>query len=186
MSKIYIAVDIETTGLSKKVDKIIELGAVAFEEDGTIVGRFDEFVKTDFPIPMPITQLTGITTEMLRKQGILLKEMLKQFKSWVDENGVDREVRLIAHNSIFDCGFIKRDCDELGIDFDYTIYDTLKISRKLIPTLAKHDLGTLCKVFGIDNKSHHRADNDAEVLSQLFCILIKSMKIKNISIEEFE
>lgn len=186
MEKIYISVDIETTGLSKKVDRIIELGAVVFDEEGNILSRFDKFVKTDFPIPMPITQLTGITTEMLRRSGIPLKEMLQKFNMWIIDNSVDREVRLIAHNAIFDCGFIKRDCDELGINFDYKIYDTLKISRKLIPTLAKHDLGTLCKAFGIDNKSHHRADNDAEVLSKLFVILLKSMSIKGISIEEFE
>lgn len=186
MSKIYIAVDIETTGLSKKVDRIIELGAVSFKEDGKVLSRFDEFVKTDYPIPMPITQLTGITTEMLRKQGILLNDMLQKFVTWVEGQGEHDEIRLIAHNAIFDCGFIKRDCDELGINFDYKIYDTLKISRKLVPALAKHDLGTLCKAFGIDNQSHHRADNDAEVLSQLFIILLKSMAIKGISIEEFD
>lgn len=172
----FVIFDIETTGLSIENDDIIEVGAVILK-DREIVGSFQRFVGIDGGVPDKITKLTGIDDRMI-KGSPKIEDVLKEFKGFVGD------YPLVAHNASFDWGFICEKGNLSGIEFKNKVYDSLKIARKLIPGISKHDLGTLCRCFGIDNEGHHRADNDARVLSEVFIILLEAIKRRGISIND--
>lgn len=185
--ELYISIDIEATGLDPKFDEITEIGAVAFIDTGEILDRFQDFLKISIEIPFKISKLTRITNDLLDKYGSEPIDALSNLRSWIYsfiEEGYD--VSIVAHNAQFDYSFLKRDFTKFGMDFDFVFHDTLKMSRKLIPTLQRHTLGTLCRAFQIENEGHHRADHDAEVLAKIFLKLLASMRIKSLTFADFE
>lgn len=172
----FVVFDLETTGLDKICDSIIEVGAVRLL-DGKILERFQSFVNFPENIPANIIELTGINDEMVA-EAPCIEEVLRDFKRFIGDSPV------VAHNAGFDWGFIQEKAECAGVRFDNKVYDTLYLSRKLIPGLAHHDLGTLCRCFGVENKDHHRADNDAEVLAQVFLIFLDAIKKRGISLDD--
>ena len=156
----FVVFDIETTGLNKDTCAITEIGAVKIA-NGEIVDNFSTFVNPKMPIPENITELTGITNEMVRsapENNIVIPKFLEFCKDSV----------LVAHNANFDVGFIKKACENLGIVFDFSYMDTLMLARCLYPELANHKLNTLSKHLNIVLENHHRAVDDAKATAEIF------------------
>ena len=150
----YVVFDLETTGFSAKNHKIIEIGAVKIK-NGEVIERFSEFVNPKIRIPYKITELTTITDDMVKDSEtieIILPEFMKFCKGSV----------LVAHNAPFDVGFIKKNCNDMGIDFDFAIMDTIPLARYSYPELKRVKLNIVAKHLGIELNSHHRAIDDAK------------------------
>jgi len=156
--RLYVALDLETTGLNVKRDTIIEIGAVLFQ--GTqILERFTTLVNPQRPIPHFIQQLTGIRSADVA-QAPTLPEVLPELLSFVRPD----VTAVIAHNVDFDLGFLK----QAGINFHRPALDTFELSTILLPNMASYNLGELCLALGIHLEDAHRAQDDAEAAAQLF------------------
>ena len=164
----YIIFDLETTGLSAATERIIEIGAVKVE-NGEILESFDLFVDPEKAITPEITRLTSITNEMVAgapKEA----EALEQFFRFCD--GCDI---LVAHNADFDMGFLRAAIRRCGREEDPVQIDTLVMARAMYPELKKHKLDTIAERLGVTQKHHHRADDDARVLAEIFLKMVQRL-----------
>ncbi len=160
MDNEYIVLDIETTGLSFRTEKITEIGAVKVK-DGEIVDTFECFVNPEIPIPQKIVELTGITDEMVSNAETIDKIMPK-FLSFIGD------LKLVAHNADFDVGFLKYNAESLGLTMDNEYIDSLALSRQLFPEFKKHKLGIIAEKLGIKVENAHRALDDVITLVKVF------------------
>lgn len=160
MIKDYIALDLETTGLSIVTDQIIEIGALKVQ-DGKVVDRFMEFLKPDQPISSFITGITGITNEMV-KDARNTESIIHDFIDFCED------YVLIGHNLMFDYKFCKMCAMKYGYSFERKGIDTLKIARKVHKDFESKCLGALCEHYGITNNSAHRAYHDALATAKLY------------------
>ena len=174
----YVIFDLETTGLSAVNDRITEIGAVRLE-NGEIGDSFNIFVNPKRPIPERITQLTGITDDMVA-DAPTEEEALRQFFGFC--GGADAV--LVAHNAPFDTGFVKAAAGRCKMPYQFTCIDTVPIARKLFPDLRNHKLDTVAKHLHLGNFNHHRACDDARILAEIYQkmaeILQKEKKIQSI------
>lgn len=164
----YIIFDLETTGLSAATERIIEIGAVKVE-NGEISESFDLFVDPEKAITPEITRLTSITNEMVAgapKEA----DALEQFFRFCD--GCDI---LVAHNADFDMGFLRAAIRRCGREEDPVQIDTLVMARAMYPELKKHKLDTIAERLGVTQKHHHRADDDARVLAEIFLKMVQKL-----------
>ena len=164
----YVVFDIETTGLSAKSDRITEIGAVKVKK-GEIVDTFNTFVNPERPIPPKITELTGITDEMV-KDAPSEKEAVKAFLDFSQGRA------LIAHNAPFDTGFIRVAADRHHLDFSNASIDTVPIVRTLYPEMKNHKLNTVASYLKLPPFNHHRACDDAKVLADIFVIVAQKLQ----------
>ncbi|GAB7388254.1 PolC-type DNA polymerase III [Bacillaceae bacterium] len=172
-SDTYIVFDVETTGLSAVRDKIIELAAVKVR-GGEIVDTFESFVDPHQPLTKTISELTGITDEMLRGAPEL-DEVLRKFRDFVGD-GV-----LAAHNARFDMGFLNIGYKRIGEpELANPVIDTLEMARFLYPGMKNYRLNTLCEKFNIELVSHHRAVYDARATGHLLWRMILDCAERNI------
>ena len=149
----FVAFDLETTGLSSRDDRIIEIGAVILK-DGQEIDRFQTFVDPERQLERKIVELTGITDEML--QGApKIQEILPKFLEFVGDRV------LVAHNSDFDTGFIRAECQRQGLPYRYTAADTLILSQNLLQHLSKFKLDIVSNALNLPDFNHHRAGDDA-------------------------
>ncbi len=156
----YVAFDLETTGLSAQNDTIIEIGAVVMQ-DGKELDRFQTFVDPHRHLEPKITELTGITNEML--QGApSIEEVLPKFVEFVG-NRV-----LVAHNADFDTSFIRAACKKQGIAYSFTSADTLVMAQNLLPKLNRHKLDNVAAALSLPEFNHHRAADDAVTCGLIF------------------
>ena len=163
----FVVFDIETTGLSAMTCKITEIGAVLVQK-GEVLKVFSTFVNPEGHIPEEITELTGITDDMVSdapSQG----DAVKAFIEFVGKRTV------VAHNANFDMGFIRRAAENAGIHFDPPYLDTLSMSRFLNPELKNHKLDTLVDFYRLGDFNHHRACDDAEVTAKIFCKMTEKL-----------
>ena len=168
----YVVFDLETTGFSAIKDKIIEIGAVKVE-GGKITDRFSTFVNPGVPIPFRITQLTGITDQMVMDApGI--ETVLPQFLEFIGE------AALVAHNASFDVGFVEQNCRYQDITPDFTSVDTVAMARILLPTLSKYKLNVVAGALHISLENHHRAVDDAGATAEIFVRFLEMLKEKGI------
>ena len=164
----FICFDIETTGLSASRDKITEIGAVKVV-NGAIVDTFSTFANPEMPIPQKITQLTGITDSMV-KDAPSQSEAVSAFLEFAGDNV------LVAHNAPFDTSFIRKACEDMGIEYNYTSIDTVAISRAILTDIKNCKLDTVAKYLRLGEFNHHRASDDAEILARIFielCIRLR-------------
>ena len=164
----FVVFDIETTGLSSLNDKIIEIGAVRVKS-GVILERYDTFVDPGISIPQRITELTGITDEMV-SGARKIDEVLPEFLDFIGDK------LLVAHNANFDTSFIRRAAERLKLTFNNPYLDTVAMSRYVNSDLAKHKLDSLAKYFDLGDFNHHRASDDAEMLSLILFKMIEKLK----------
>lgn len=167
----FIAFDIETTGLSPRKDAVTEIGAVKIV-DGQITDRFDTFVNPGRPIPAKITELTSITDDMV-KDAPGIQEALSQFRAFC---GAPNSAVLIAHNADFDVSFLRTAAESTGQDFSYTYIDSIPMCRSLLRDIRNYKLDTVARYLKVEEKHHHRADDDAFVLAQIFLLLLDRVK----------
>ncbi len=171
----FVVFDIETTGFSSQSDRIIEIGAVRFSGLNE-TGRFSEFVNPQRPIPFRIERLTGISDAMVAGADTADK-VIPRFMEFC-EGAV-----LVAHNAEFDTGFIRHNCEVLGIPYDHAAIDTLPAARTFVPGLKNYQLQTVAEALECSKFNHHRAVDDAGVTAEIFVKLVEIFRkngIKNI------
>lgn len=157
--KDYLVVDLETTGLNPKEDKIIEIGAVKVN-NGEITDTFQAFVNPKRTVSERIAELTGISQcEVDRADTI--EAVLPEFLKFAEE------LPLCGHRILFDYSFLKKACTNQRLPFERTGIDTLRISRICHPELEKKTLSSMCGHYGISLEAH-RAVHDAKATYELF------------------
>ena len=164
----FTVFDIETTGLSPISCKITEIGAVKVK-GGEVLERFNTFVDPEGHIPEEITRLTGITDEMV-KGAPSQEEAVRAFLDFANGD------ILIAHNANFDTGFIRSVCEQYRIPFTNTYLDTVALSRYVNPDLKRHKLDDVAEYFHLGDFNHHRACDDAEMLSLIFFAMSNKLR----------
>lgn len=163
MTDSYVALDLETTGLSPDNCYILEIGAVKVVEN-RVVDTYETLVQCPIAIDARIQQLTGITDEMVsegKPEAQAVEELLEFSKDFV----------LLGHNIQFDYGFVKAAALRNGRKYVANAIDTLKIARKVLPDVEKKSLEYLCRYYQIETKASHRALEDARAAMELYKIL---------------
>lgn len=159
---VFIILDLETTGLNPATDSIIEFGAIRVEA-GAVVDRFTCLAQYDGKLPEPVVKLTGITEQLLREQGVPLEQGLQQFLDFV---GTDR---LVGYNIFFDLEFLRSACVRWGKTIlTNRCTDLLSLARRRIFGMPNYQLLTLAKHLNLSVKEAHRAENDCELMLQLY------------------
>lgn len=160
----FVALDIETTGLSEQKDEIIEIAAVRFQ-DGKVVEVFDSFVRPKGKVPKFIQFLTHISPEQLNDAPDI-SEVLRKLKDFVGKSIV------VGHNIGFDLGFINYNLQLIGqLPLLNARWDTVELSRIYVPFTSDHKLGTMVRYFDIPLDNAHRADADALATGNLLLVL---------------
>ena len=168
----YAIIDIETTGGSARLEKITEI-AVYLHDGNEITGEFVSLVNPERNIPYFITNLTGITNEMV-ENAPRFYEIAKKIIELTEGR------TFVAHNARFDYSFIREEYKSLGFNFKRSILDTVALSRKLIPGHKSYSLGNICKDLNISINGRHRAAGDALATVRLLEILIaRDMEINS-------
>ena len=156
--RIYVALDLETTGLDPKRDAIMEIGAVRFA-DGVVLDRFQALVNPQRPIPARIQQLTGIHDADVA-HAPRLEQVLPELRAFVSA----QVSAVVAHNAAFDMGFLRAG----GVAFQRPAIDTLDLATILLPGQPSYSLGELCHSLEIPLVDAHRALDDAAAAGALF------------------
>jgi len=163
-----VVVDLETTGLSSRRDRVIEIAAVRVR-DGCVVDQWQTLVNPGITIPPLITALTGITTGMAA-DAPTFEEAAHDFRSFVDD------AILVAHNAAFDLGFLRAELarlDGAAVSLPVESLCTLRLARRLFPGLPSHSLEALIQSLGLPVRRHHRALPDALATADLLSHLIR-------------
>ena len=168
----FVVFDLETTGFSAEVDRIIEIGAVKIS-GGKIVDRFSTFVNPEIPISFRIEKLTGINDSMVLNAP-KINEIMGEFLEFC------KDAVLVAHNAEFDTSFIANKAEKMGIKVKNTIIDTVLLAQFVIPNLHNYKLDTLCKHLGVSLENHHRAVDDAAATADMFIKLVEMLKERDI------
>ncbi len=164
----YCVLDIETTGLSFRTEKITELGAVIYK-NGEVIDEFECFVNPEKPIPQEVVEVTHITDEMV-KDSETIETILPKFLEFIGDRII------VAHNADFDVGFIKYNAEKLGIKLENTYIDTLRLAKDLFPDYKKYRLGIIADKLGIKVDVAHRALDDVITLVKVFKVMIDMLK----------
>ncbi len=159
-----IIFDLETTGLSPADCRITEIGAVKLR-NLEVAEEFGTFVNPEMHIPENITEITGITDEMVADAPSEQEALLKFIEFCGD-------APLVAHNAKFDMSFIRAGCSRSRIPFKADSIDTLALCRAIIPNKKSYTLDSMAKHFGLGDFNHHRAVDDAKMLALIFQQLI--------------
>jgi DNA polymerase III epsilon subunit family exonuclease len=170
----FTIIDIETTGLDPAQHEIIELAALKISQK-QVKAIFNTLVFPQKPIPPHITQINGISNEMVASYpGI--KSSINDFKKFI---GTDI---LIAHNTDFDINFIQHHCLlALGQPLSSPNICTLKLARFLLPNLINYKLSTIAHYLKIPTPNAHRAIGDCETTFQIWLKLLELLKKKDIN-----
>ena len=159
MTNSYICIDLETTGLNPKTDKIIEIGIVKVENN-SIVREWETLVNPDRKLEPRIVELTGIRDEQL-SSAPQIEDVLPILLEIADD------FVLLGHSVLFDYSFVKKAAVNQRMTFEKQGIDTLKIARKYLADLESRSLPCLCIHYGIDH-SAHRALHDARATVELY------------------
>jgi len=179
----FIAFDVETTGLSPRDDRIVEIGAVRFS-DGNVIDTFSTLVNPGIRIPSSATAMNHITNEML-SSAPSEQEVYPKLLEFLGE-AVYGNILMCAHNASFDFNFLCNTFRRLGYECDIAYTDTLRLSRQYVPDLPNHKQVTLESHFGLTNKASHRAASDAENCGHIFLRLLECAEKENENTEKAE
>ena len=173
----FSIIDIETTGLSPKREKITEI-AIFVHDGEKVVDEFSTLINPEVDIPYRITQITGINNKMV-KDSPKFYEVAKHIVEMTEGT------TFVGHNVHFDYNFVRKEFRELGYDYQRKVICTAKLSRKLLPGRRSYSLGKLSPELGIENPHRHRAFGHAAATTRLFEILMKVEKnIESISLRD--
>ncbi len=164
MDTIYVAIDVETTGLDTGVDEIIEVAAVKFREDA-VLETFSQLVKPRHSVPLKIQRLTGITEEDLA-HAPRFRDVAPQFVRFL------KSYPLVGHSVGFDIGMLSA----AGMHFTQPAYDTFDMATLLLPQVSTYKLATLAEYLQLAHAEHHRALHDADVCRQVFLKLLEQIR----------
>jgi DNA polymerase III subunit epsilon len=160
----FTVVDVETTGWAPEEAAITEIGAVRLR-DGRVVAEFGSLVNPGIPVPAAITELTGISDQMLVTAppvSVVLPELLEFAKGSV----------LVAHNAPFDLRFLLAASAQTGLDWpEFEVLDTVRLARHLMAApqeVPDRKLATLARFFDTTVRPSHRALDDARATADVF------------------
>jgi DNA polymerase III subunit epsilon len=159
----YVVVDVETTGGWASGDRITEIGAVKIRNH-QVVDEWQSLVNPQRTIPAKITQITGITNEMVRGAPIFA-EVADSFMQFMAD-GI-----FVAHNVNFDYGFMSHEYERLDRRFRFPKLCTVAGMRRRYPGHKSYGLGKLCELYGIELETHHRALCDARATGHLLNLM---------------
>ena len=157
---IYAIIDIETTGARKDRDRITEIAIVLFDGE-KILDQFDTLINPERSIPHNITQITGITDEMVAdapKFYEVAKKIVEMTLGAI----------FVAHNVKFDYNFLRHEFKSLGYNYNRKQLCTVKLARKVFPGLPSYGLSSLIRYFKIPILRRHRALDDTLATVDVF------------------
>ncbi len=166
----YCVLDLETTGLSFRTEKITEVGIMKIK-NGKVIDSFETFVNPEKPIPYKVVEVTKITDDMV-KDAPKIEEVFPKILDFIGDSV------LVAHNADFDIGFLKYNATELGYKFENTHLDTLRLAKELFPDYKKYKLGIIAENLGIKVEVAHRALDDVDTTVKVFNVMIDMLKEK--------
>jgi DNA polymerase III subunit epsilon len=155
-----VFVDLETTGGNSAYDRITEVGLIRME-NGELVEEWSSLVNPERPIPAYIEAYTGITNEMVAAAprfadiAALVRDKL-------------RGAVFAAHSARFDYSFLRSEFRRLDMPFSAKVLCTVKLSRRLFPGFARHNLDAVMERHGLSCSARHRALGDARVLHEFW------------------
>ncbi len=165
----FVALDVETTGFVPVIDHIVEMAAVRFRMDGTVLEQWQTLVDPGRAIPSQATAVHGITDEIVRGQPPV-SQAAAEFTEFLSGS----TAVVIAHNAPFDLGFVSAACLMHRLPLpDVAALCTLELARARLQGVGNHRLETLAAHFRLANRAHHRAGDDAALLSSVFRKLIR-------------
>ena len=164
----YCVLDLETTGLSFRTEKITEVGIIKIR-NGEIIDEFECFVNPEKPIPQEVVDVTHITDDMV-KDAETIDKVIPKIIDFIGDSV------LVAHNADFDIGFLKHNFEEYGYSLDNTYIDTLRLAKVIFPELKKYKLGLIADHLDIEVIVAHRALDDVKTLVSVFNVMIERLK----------
>lgn len=166
----YTVVDIETTSLDSFHGEILEISAVKVR-DKKSVSYFSKIIKINGEIGYFTYKLTGITDQMVINEGEDIVDVLLSFKEFLGNDII------VGHNVNFDVNFIYDSMKEnLGDYLTNDYIDTLRIARRVLPSLSHHKLDDLISYFNLETRGDHRALNDCILTNQVYINLAELME----------
>lgn len=157
VSEGFVIVDFETSGLSPKIDEIIEIGALRVVEQ-EVTERLSILIQTDKKIPGFVTELTGITEKMLIDEGVPLKTAVQQLLCFIGD------CPLVFYNAGFDRAFLKNSCDKINCAFPNNAYmDLMVMAKNKLEDVANYKLETIANYFDAAVTQTHRALEDCQL-----------------------
>ncbi len=166
----YAIIDVETTGGSPSIDRIIEIAVIVYDGE-KILDQYSSLVNPKRNIDKYVTQLTGITDKMV-KNAPAFEEIQDKILALTEGN------IFVAHNVKFDYGMIRSEYKRTGVDFVRKHIDTVTLSQKVLPGFNSYSLGSLCDSLGIIIENRHRALGDAEATVKLLEVILKQSSSK--------
>lgn len=170
----FIVIDTETTGLDYMNDHLLEIGAVHVK-DGEIIDTFSTLINLCIDIPEKITEINGID-DLMVEDAPFIEDVIPKFIDFIGN------YTLVAHNANFDMKFLIYNIEIIDLKINNPVADTLSLSRKVLPNLKNHKLGTLAKHFNIKIENQHRALDDALATAQVYIKcheILKEQKTKS-------
>lgn len=158
----WVFLDIETTGLNSQNDEIIEIAALVANAE-EIKSKWSVLIKANVLLPVKITELTGITSEMLRMGDEELVCALLHLSEIIAGKAV------VCYNKKFDIAFLENAFRKNGMICPIgKVTDVLSLARKRVVDIQNYKLGSLAEYFGISCEKRHRALADCEILYEVF------------------
>jgi DNA polymerase-3 subunit epsilon len=154
-SQPFVVADLETTGLNREQDEVLEFGAVLVDPSGAVLSEFSALVRVEGQVPAFVTEITGITQAMAYTKGKPLPQALSAFLEFIGEHPV------FFHNASFDKGFLGHAQARTRLPFSNPVHDTLAMARATWPGLSSHKLGVLAEYVGASPPTH-RALSDVK------------------------
>ena len=164
----YCVLDLETTGLSFRTEKITEIGIIKIK-NGEVIDEFECFVNPEKPIPQEVVEVTHITDDMV-KDAETIDKIIPKIIDFIGDSV------LVAHNADFDIGFLKHNFSEYGYSLDNTYIDTLRLAKVIFPDMKKYKLGLIADKLDLVVEVAHRALDDVKTLVAVFNIMIQKLK----------
>lgn len=167
----FVVFDLETTGLDAAKHEIIEIAAIRVNRDSTNHETIQALVKPTKKVPNKIVELTGITQEMLDRDGETIEESLRDFAAFVGE------LRLVSFNAEFDMAFLNAATAKCGmVPFNNPVSCALKMARRAWPGRKSYRLADIAKDGNLDSKDTHRALADCQRALTVYGAAASSLK----------
>lgn len=173
-----MVVDIETTGLSPQYNEIIEIAAIKYKS-GEKVDIFSTLVKPEYEIDEYITELTGITNEMVATAP-RIGDCIADFKEFIGNEII------VGYNVNFDINFLYDnllECRDEKLSNNFV--DVMRIAKRVLPELSHHRQKDIAEYYGISIDGAHRAKADCLMCNECFENLKNEIKASGVTLEDF-
>ena len=181
MKERFIAFDVETTGLSPSQDRIIEIGAVLFQ-NGEATAKYSTLINPLIPIPPAATRVNRIENYMLQTaphEAEAYADLVRFLGDALNEQTI-----MCAHNAKFDIDFLSETLVRLGYNARICYVDTLYCARSLIKGLDNYKQNTISTFLGLTNSQAHRAESDAEICGRILLHLLSIKDKEQIALQK--